>query len=163
LAIGDWAADGHHHRGLPDRLGLHGLAWVLALDQHPAALAVPEDLRVVLSAIPLRSVVLLLAHLPVVPVVVLRVAALAAAQVSVLLLGSVSGLLTPAVSLLAHLAVAQAFTPADLVVVLLAHLRVQADPTVVLPQVGRRDVDRDHPSDLRGTLDAERDAEPLRR
>ena len=114
-AIGDWTVDGQHHLGLRDRLDLRGLALVLAPDHLPAALAVPVDLRLVLSAIPLRSVVGLLADLQVVPVSVLQVA-LAAAQVSVLL-GSVpvpvSGLLrgseaTLAVGLKAHLAVAQA-------------------------------------------------------
>jgi hypothetical protein len=75
--------DGHRHRGLRDRLDLHGLAFILALDHHPAVLAAPVDLRVVLSAILLGSVVLILADLPVVPVLALQ-RGLAAAQVSVL-------------------------------------------------------------------------------
>jgi hypothetical protein len=136
LAIGDSAADGYHHLGLRDRdrLDLHGL--VLALDRHPADLVAPVDLRVVLLAVPLRSVVgLLLADLPVVPVLVLQVVS-AAVLVSGLLPGSEA---IQAVRLQAHLAVAQALAQADLVVVLLAHLRVQVDPTVVLQQLGHQE------------------------
>jgi hypothetical protein len=115
--------------------------------------------------------VLLLAALPVVPVVGLPVV-LVAALAPVLLVGSVVVLVSGpvlgseailAARLQAPLAVAQVLTQGDLAVVLQAHLRVQVDLTVVLQQVGRRDVGRDHRSDLRRTQDAERDAKPLRR
>jgi hypothetical protein len=155
-AIGDRAVDGRHLLGLRDHPDLQGLALALAADHLPAALAVPVDLRLVLSAIPLRSVVGLLADLPVVPVLVLQ-AALAAAQVSVLL-GSAAVLAsgpllgseaTLAARLRVHLAAAQALAQ---VVDLLAHLQAEADPTVVLQQVRRREVhpvqDRERRSNL---------------
>jgi hypothetical protein len=148
-AIGGWAVDGRHL--LRDHPDLRGLALVLAPDHLPAVLAVPVDLRVVLSAIPLRSVVGLPADLAVVPVLVLQVA-LAAAQVSVLLGSAVlaSGPLlgweaTLAARLQVHLAVVQALAQA-------VDLLVEVDPTVVLQQVGRREVhpvqDRERPSNL---------------
>jgi hypothetical protein len=86
-------------------------------------------------------VVHLLADLLVVPALVLQVLV---AAMSVLLVDSaavlVSGLVlgseaTRSVSLRAHLAAAQALAQVDLVVVLPAHLRVQADLAVVPQQV----------------------------